>query len=175
MDALRYTNTSTNILQYRECQINANRWEDKMHLHLFLSLSSIKAASHWFIQTNCRDDYQLSPKRFMIVTVTSVESNAVDLADFMMTLIISPRNPRPKPQLSGVVLIRFWWNINSNQIFRWVFDMSRTTCFWRIFHLVKFLLYLQHLYAIDIIKEEVIDFDPTEKHLGNEVYNSSEY
>lgn len=43
-------------------------------------------------------DYQLSPKRFMIETVTSVESNALHLAEFkwIMTLI-SPYNPRPSP------------------------------------------------------------------------------
>lgn len=76
------TNINTPIRQYWECQINAHRWKDEMHLYLFPSLSSIKAASHWFSQTNCLDDYQLSPKRFMIVTVTSVESNALHLADF---------------------------------------------------------------------------------------------
>lgn len=90
------TNTSTNILQYRDCQINAKRWRDKIHLYLYLS--SIKAASHWFIQTTCLYDYQLSPKRFMIVTVTSVESNALHLADFKwIKTLISPYNPRPSP------------------------------------------------------------------------------
>lgn len=74
-------NTTTNILQYRECQINANRWEDQIHLHLYLSRSSIKSASHWFSQANSLHDYQLSLKLFMIVTVTSVESNALHLAD----------------------------------------------------------------------------------------------
>lgn len=90
------TNTSTNILQYRDCQINAKRWKDKIHLYLYLS--SIKAASHWFIPTTCLYDYQLSPKRFMIVTVTSVESNALHLADFRwIKTLISPYNPRPSP------------------------------------------------------------------------------
>lgn len=90
------TNTSTNILQYRDCQINAKRWKDKIHLYLYLS--SIKAASHWFIQTTCLYDYQLSPKRFMIVAVTSVESNALHLADFRwIKTSISPYNPRPSP------------------------------------------------------------------------------
>lgn len=119
------TNTSTNILQYHDCQINAKRWKDQMHLYLYLS--SIKAASHWFIQTTCLDDYQLSPKRFMIVTVTSVESNALHLADFkwIMTLI-SPYNPRPSPVKWGglnMCLMEFQQQSDSRR----VFGMSCTT------------------------------------------------
>lgn len=41
------TNTSVNILQYHDCQINAKRRKDKMHPRLYLS--SIMAASHRFI------------------------------------------------------------------------------------------------------------------------------
>lgn len=50
-----------NILQYRERQINANRWRDKKRICPCSSppRSSIRAASHWFAQTNCLDDYQL--------------------------------------------------------------------------------------------------------------------
>lgn len=50
-----------NILQYRERQINANRWRDKKRICPCASppRSSIRAASHWFAQTNCPDDYQL--------------------------------------------------------------------------------------------------------------------
>lgn len=58
-------------------------------------LSSIRAASHWFIQTNCLHDYQLWLKRFMIVTVTSLESNILHLADFeRATIFIGLYNPR---------------------------------------------------------------------------------
>lgn len=83
------TNTSVNILQYHDCEINAKRRKDKMHLCLYLS--SIRAAGHWFIQTTCLDDYQLSLKRFMIATVTSLQSNTLHLADFeRITILISP-------------------------------------------------------------------------------------
>lgn len=70
------TNTSVNILQYHDCQINAKRRKDQMHQCLYPS--SIMAASHWFIQTTCLDDYQLSPKRFMIVSyITGIEHSTL--------------------------------------------------------------------------------------------------
>lgn len=70
------TNTSVNILQYHDCQINAKRRKDKMHQCLYPS--SIMVASHWFIQTTCLDDYQLSPKRFMIVSyITGIERSTL--------------------------------------------------------------------------------------------------
>lgn len=92
-----------------------------------IHLSSIKAASHWFIQATCLDDYQLSPKRFMIVTVTSVESSALHLADFkwIMTLI-SPYNPRPSQVKWGglnMCLMEFQQQSDSRR----VFGMSCTT------------------------------------------------
>lgn len=130
------TNINTPILQYWKCQINAHRWKDEMHLYLFPSLSSIKAASHWFSQTNCLDDYQLSPKRFMIVTVTSVESNALHLTGFkkIMTLI-SPYNPRPSPVKWGG-FNTFLMKFQQQSDCRWIFVISSTTLGKQINHLL---------------------------------------
>lgn len=72
-------NTGTNSLQFREYQTHAIRWKDK---EAFLLVSSphsfIEAASHWFSQTKSSSvspafsyDYQLPPKRFMIVSHTA--------------------------------------------------------------------------------------------------------
>lgn len=70
------TNTRINIIQYHDCQIKAKRRKDQMHQCLYPS--SIMAAGHWFIQTTCLDDYQLSPKRFMIVSyITEIEHSTL--------------------------------------------------------------------------------------------------
>lgn len=56
-------------------------------------------------------DDQLSFKRFMIVTVTSLESNVLQLADFeSITILIGLYNQRPSPVKWRLLmfLMKFW-------------------------------------------------------------------